>query len=43
MGKTFEEWFLKVYDGRWGRGSLVFNVMKKAWEASRQNMTTRSI
>ena len=43
MGKTFEEWFEEVYDGRWGRGSLIFNVMKESWEASRQNMTTKDI
>ena len=41
MGKTFEEWFEEIFDDLedWNP----YDLMKKAWDASRQNMTTRDI
>lgn len=41
MGKTFEEWFEEIFDDLedWNP----YDLMKKAWDASRQNMTARDI
>ena len=38
MAKTFEEWFEEIFDDLedWNP----YDLMKKAWDASRQNMTT---
>ena len=41
MAKTFEEWFEEIFDGLedWNP----YDLMKKAWEASRQHMTKGDI
>ena len=41
MGKTFEEWFEEIFDDLedWNP----YDLMKKAWDASRQHMTTKDI
>lgn len=41
MAKTFEEWLEEIFDDieDWNP----YDPMKKAWEASRQNMTTKGI
>ena len=53
MGKTFEEWyeveFFKIYieaaieNSSFDGHEDIKSLMKEAWEASRQHMTTRDI
>lgn len=53
MGKTFEEWyeveFFKIYieeaieNSSYDSHEDIKSLMKEAWEASRQHMTTRDI